>query len=168
LYKRVSALLFAVLVAAAVLAGCGGGSDSTSGGGTESDTSSSGPAPTKAVFIKEADKICEKADGELNEEVTEYAEENNIPTGKEPTEDQTIEIYEAVVLPNVSGQAEGIAQLTPPEGDEDTVEGIVSSLEEGVSEAEEDPQQLVEGKNPLEDASKKATAYGMKVCGAEG
>jgi predicted lipid-binding transport protein (Tim44 family) len=172
--RKLLTALFAVFAMAALVAGCGGGSDSSSSSGGDTGSSestdsesSSGSAPTKAVFIKEADAICSKADGELNEEITDYAEENNIDTEKEPTEDQQIEIYEEVVLPNVGGQGEAIAELTPPEGEEEAVEEITDALASGVEEAEEDPKQLVEGKNPLADASKKARAYGMKTCGSE-
>ena len=169
--KRALAVLFACLAIAAVAAGCGGGDDTTSGGDTTGggeSTEASGSVPTKAVFIKEADKICGDADETLNEEIGEYAEDNDIPLEKkEPTEEQQVEIYEAVVLPNVAQQGEEIAALTPPEGDEETVEGITDALAAGVEDAEADPQQLVEGKNPLADASKQARAYGMKSCGSE-
>lgn len=168
--KRVLAALVACLAIAAVAAGCGGGGDSSSSGDTTSggSTEASGSAPTKAAFIKEADKICGEADEQLNEEVAEYAEENGIPIEKEePTKDQQVELYEAVVLPNVAQQGEDIAALTPPEGDEGKIEEITDGLAEGVEEAEADPKQLTEGKNPLADASQKARAYGMKTCGSE-
>jgi hypothetical protein len=169
LHKRKLALaLFAVLAIAVIVAGCGGGSDSTSGGGSSSEAESqSGEAPTKAAFIKEADAICSKADGELNEEVTEYAKEHNIPTNKEPSKQVQGEIYAAIVLPNVGRQGEEIGELTAPEGDEETIEELVESLASGVEEGEEDPEGLTEGKNPLADASAQAKAYGMKQCGAE-
>ncbi len=166
--KRALVALFACLIVV-VAAACGGGGDSTSGstGGGES-SEASGSAPTKAAFVKEADAICEKADEELNEEVESYAKENGIPLGKEPTKAQQEELYAEVVLPNVGRQGEEISALTAPEGDEDEVGEIVDALDAGVEEGEADPSGLVEGKNPLADASSKAKAYGMKVCGSEG
>jgi hypothetical protein len=164
LSKRVLAALLACLAIGLVAAGCGGGGDTTSGGGS---TSESGAAPTKAVFVKEADAICEKGDEELNEEVESYAEENGISTKKEPPKAQQEEVYAEVVLPNVAKQGEEIGALTPPEGDEAKVEEIVQALESGVEEAEANPGLLVEGKNPLAGASAEAKAYGMKVCGSE-
>jgi hypothetical protein len=165
------AALFACLAIAAVVAGCGGGGDSTSSGETGSggeSTEASGSAPTKAVFIKEADKICGDADEVLNEEIGEYAEANDIPLEKEePTQAQQVEIYEAVVLPNVAKQGDEIEALTPPAGDEGTIEEITDALAAGVEEAEADPKQLTEGKNPLADASQQARAYGLKNCGSE-
>jgi hypothetical protein len=164
--KRALVALLACLAVAAAVAGCGGGSSTSSSSG-DSSAASSAP-PTKAAFVKEADGICRAADAELNEEIESYAKENGIPLGKEPSKQQQIEIYEAVVLPNVKGQGDEIATLTPPRGEEEAVEEIVDALSEGVEEAEADPAELTEGKNPLAAASSKAKAYGMKVCGAEG
>jgi hypothetical protein len=169
LIKRVLATLVACLAIAAAAAGCGGGGDSTSGGATGGgeSTAASGPAPSKATFIKEADKICGEAEEELNEEVLEYAKENDIPLKeKEPSEDQQIEILEAVVLPNLAVQSEKIDALTPPEGDEGTIEEITDELNEGVEEGESDPQSLNSEDNALNAASKKAKAYVLKTCGA--
>jgi hypothetical protein len=163
--KRALMALFACLAVAAVAAGCGGGGSSTSSGGESS--SDSGSAPTKAAFIKEADAVCKVADDELNVELEAFATENGITQKKQPTKAQQIQGYEDVVLPNIKQQSEELGELTPPEGDEDAVGEIVDGLDEGVEEAEADPEQLVEGKNPLAGASSKARAYGLKVCGSE-
>lgn len=167
--KRVLVALIACMALAVVAAACGGGSDSTGGDTTSGgeSTEASGSAPTKAVFIKEADAICADSNEAMNEEISEYAEENDIDIEKEPTQEQQVEVYEAVVLPKVAEQGEEIAELTPPAGDEAPVEEITDALAAGVEDAEADPQQLTEGKNPLADASKKARAYGMKTCGSE-
>jgi hypothetical protein len=158
LIKRVLAALVACLALALAAAACGGGGSD--------DTGAS--APTKAVFIKEADEICANADETMNEEIGEYAEENDIPIDKEePTTEQQLQIFEAVVLPNVAKQGEEIAALTPPAGDEEAIEGITDSLAAGVEDAEANPKQLTAGKDPLADASKQAHAYGMKSCGSE-
>ena len=150
------------LVALLAIAGCGGGGSSSSSESTESE--SSGSAPTKAAFIKEADAICGKADAVMTEEITSFAKEKGIPIEKEePSEDQEVEIFDAVVLPNVGRQAEEIAALTPPEGDEATVEDITDTLATEVVEAEE--ADGVPDESTLEEASKKAKAYGLKTCG---
>jgi hypothetical protein len=162
LYKRKFVFaLIAMLALAVVGAGCGGG------GGSSSSTSSDagGEAPTKAVFIKEADKICGEDEEELVEEVKAFAKENGIPLGKEePSEAQQGELFRAVVLPNIGRQAEGIAALTPPEGEEETIEDLTDTLSSEVAEAE------AEGGAPRQDtlaeATKKAKAYGLKVCGS--
>ena len=171
MYKpRLAATLVALVALVAVVAGCGGGGssssstggDSTSGGSTEAD--SGGAAPTKAAFIKEADKVCGDAEDELTEEVTEFAEEHNIPIEKsEPSEDQQTELFQEVVLPNIARQGEELAALTPPEGDEGTIEDLTSTLEDEVTEAEEEGGV---GDTALAGATKKARAYGFKRCGS--
>jgi hypothetical protein len=170
LYKRrLATALFALVALVAVVAGCGGGGstssssggDSTGGGSTEAD---SGGAPTKAAFIKEADKVCGDAENELTEEVTEFAKEHNIPIEKsEPNEDQQTELFQEVVLPNIARQAEELAALTPPEGDEGTIEDLTSTLESEVEEAEDEGGV---SDTALAGATKKARAYGFKICGS--
>jgi ABC-type glycerol-3-phosphate transport system substrate-binding protein len=165
--------LLAALAIALVAAGCGGGGGSSSGstsdttadsGGSSTESESSGPAPTKAAFIKEADAICSKADAVMTEEITDFAKENNIKIEEEePSEDQEVEIFDAVVLGNIGRQAEEIAALTPPEGDEATVEDITDTLSTEVAEAEEAGG--IPDESTLEEASKKAKAYGLKTCG---
>jgi hypothetical protein len=164
-------MLAALLALAALVAGCGGGdsSSSSSSGSTSADTSesseSTGEAPTKAVFIKEADEICGDADAVMAEEITDYAKENDIPIEKEePSEDQQVEIFHAVVLPNIHKQAEEIATLTPPAGDEDTVEDITDTLLSEVEDAE--GEDGIPDENTLEAASEKAHDYGLKTCGS--
>jgi hypothetical protein len=163
LYKAGFIAILAALLA--VVAGCGGGgssSSSTTGGSTELD--SGGAAPTKAVFIKEADKVCGDSEDELTEEVTEYAEEHNIPIeGEGPSKGQQTELFQEVVLPNIARQGEEIAALTPPEGDEATIEDLTSTLEGEVVEAEEEGGV---GDGALAGATKKARAYGFKTCGS--
>lgn len=180
--RKLVLALIALLALAALVAGCGGGSSSEGGSTTgteggsaeaerdsgESETSpghSGGPAPTKAAFIREADAICRKADAAVTEEITEYAEENEIPIseGEEPNEDQQIEIFHAVVLPNIATQAEEIAALTPPKGDEETIEDLTNTLSEEVAEAEE--ENTAPDGSTLEGATKQAHAYGFKTCG---
>jgi hypothetical protein len=141
---------------------CGSSSGSSSGGSTESD--SGGGAPTKAAFIKEADEVCGDAETELTEEVKEFAKEHHIPiSGEKPTEAQQTELFQRVILPNIAQQGEEIAALTPPEGDESTIEELTSTLEDEVGEAEEEGGL---GEEALAGATKLAKAYGFKTCGS--
>ena len=126
--RKLVPALVAVLALAAVAAGCGGGGSSSSGSSTTSGSgsgNSGGEAPTKAVFIKEADKVCGEAEDELVEEVKDFAKENGISLeGGEPSEAQQAELFKVVVLPNIGRQAEEIAALTPPEGEAGTIEDL--------------------------------------------
>jgi hypothetical protein len=161
-----AALFAAVLVA--IVAGCGGGGSSS--GSSSGDTSGGEEAAlTKKQFIAKADGICESKDEELNQEVEKYVKEEGLSETKKPSKDQEIELVENYVVPNIRSQGEEIGDLSAPEGDEETIEKIVTSLEEGADEAEEDPESIVGGNttNPFETATKEAQAYGMKVCGSE-
>jgi hypothetical protein len=174
-------VLALIALLAAFVAGCGGGSSESTGGTTaeggaaetesdsaESETSSGnsgGPAPTKAAFIKEADKICGEADAAMTREISKYAAENEIPIseGEEPDEDQQIEIFHAVILPNIGRQAEEIAALTPPKGDEGKIEELTDKLSEEVAEAEE--AEATPEESTLDGATMLAHEYGLKTCG---
>jgi hypothetical protein len=141
--RKIAATLFAVLAMAVVAAGCGGGGDSTGGSGStdggSTEADSGDAAPTKADFIKEADQVCTAAENELSDEVVAFAEDHNIPIKKEePSKAQQTELFHEVVLPNIARQAEELAALTPPEGDEATIEELTSTLEDEVVEAEEE------------------------------
>jgi hypothetical protein len=173
LYKRkIAATLVALLALVAVVAGCGGGGSSTgstgggtTGGETGGSTESSGAAPTKAAFIKEGDEICTDDEAELNEEIEDFAKENNLDLEKdELSSDQESELFQELVLPNIAKQAEDLAALTPPEGDEETIEELTDTLAGEVEEAEE------AGGKPAADtlagATKMAKAYGFKSCGS--
>jgi len=150
----------AVLAAAAAIlviaAGCGGGSDS-------SDSSS----VTKAQFVKEADAICTKGDKQNEKEFEEFAEEHNLSEGKEPSKEVQEEAVQDLVVPGVRQQIEEIDDLAVPSGDEAKIEEVVTSVEEGLDELEEDPTLLFKGKNPLGKGSKLAREYGMVKCGSE-
>ena len=166
MHKRKLVLaLVAMLALAAVVVGCGGGGSSSSGSTTSTDAGSSGSggeAPTKAVFVKEADKVCGEAEDELTKEVEAFAKENGIEG--EPSNEQQAEIFQTMVLPNIAKQGEELAALTPPEGDEETIEDLTDTLAEEVAEAEEETG--VPADNTLAGATKQAREYGFRVCGS--
>lgn len=169
MHKRKLVLaLFAVLALAALVAGCGGGGSSSSG--STSDTTSTessdsgGEAPTKAAFIKEGDKICTDDEDELNEEIEAFVKEKGISGSEEPSEDLQIEAFHDLVLPNIAKQAEDLAALTPPEGDEATIEELTDTLSEEVEAAEEEDG--LPGEDTLKGATDMAKAYGFKSCGS--
>jgi hypothetical protein len=155
--------LFGVLAVGLIAGGCGGGGDDSSGDGTDS-VSSSASSLTKAEFIKQGDEICAKGDAAIEGEANEFADENGIDTEK-PTEAEQEEVIEQVVGPAIKRQSEEIADLGPPEGEEEAVEEIVAAVGRGADEIEEDPHAVLNGGNPLAEASKLANAYGFKQCG---
>jgi hypothetical protein len=153
--NRASLAVLAALVAlAAVVAGCGSDSETTE-------------SLTKAEFIKRADAICEKNEGKVTSEFEDYAEEKGWSEGKEPSKEQQEEALVDVVGPNVQAQVDAIRELEAPEGDEETIDEMLTAVEEGVEDLEENPGQLTSGKNPLAEGSKLARDYGLEKCGEE-
>ena len=155
--KPFIAVLAALAAISMIVAGCGGGDDSSS------DSSSI----TKAQFIKQADEICEKGNEENEAEFEEFAEDQGLSEGEEPTKAQQDEAITEIVAPGVRKQIEEIDALPVPEGDEKQIEAIVLSVEEGVVEIETNPDTLSAGISPLAEGSKLAKDYGLKACGEE-
>ena len=159
--KGILASALTAIVLGAIVAGCGGGDDSSSSGGDETAA-----ALSKAEFIKQADAICLKGNESIASEAEDFAEENDVDT-EDPTEAQQEEVVSEVVGPGVRQQAEEINELAAPSGDEAEIEAMVKAVESGAEELEEEPKALLEGENPLGEASKLARAYGLKECGEE-
>jgi hypothetical protein len=162
--RKLVLMLVAASALIAVVTGCGGGGSSSTTSTDGGSTDAGGEAPTKAVFIKEADKVCGESEKELVKEVKEFAKENGISLKTEPSAAQQGELFRSVILPNIGRQAEEIAALTPPEGDEATIEDLTDTLSSEVAEAEEESGAPAD--DTLKRATKKAKAYGFKVCGS--
>jgi hypothetical protein len=164
---KLSLAVAVVLAFAALVNGCGGGggSGSSAGGTTGPESKPAAPAnAAKAAFIEEADKICSKGNAKISEEISEYAEKTGISiTEKGPSEEQEIKIFHLVVLPNIGKQAREIAALTPPKGDEETIEDLTDTLAKEVAEAE---KAKGAADKTLRRATEKAHAYGLKTCGS--
>lgn len=150
--RKVTFAVLAVLLAAVVGFGCG------SDDGSES-------ALTKAEFIKQADAICEQGNARIEAEAEEFGKEHESEQG---TEEHQKQLVTEVVVPGIQAQAEKIADLGAPEGDEETIEEMIEAVEEGAAELEANPLAGMEGKAPLGDASKIARAYGLRECASEG
>lgn len=152
--KALLAVLAAFALLAAVVAGCGGDDDS--------ETTAT---ITKAELIKQGDQICEKANEQSETEAEEFAEENDF-TLEKASDEQLEEAVAEVLVPNLNGQIEDIRALGAPEGDEEQVDEILTSLEGAADEIEEDPSVVFDGE-VLKEPSKLAEAYGFEVCGEE-
>jgi len=147
-------LIAAVGAIALIVAGCGSSDDDSS--------------LTKAEFVKQADAICTKGDKQDEKEFEDFAKEHNLSEGKEPSKEVQEEAVQDIVVPGVRQQIEEIDELAAPEGDEAKIEAVVTAVEDGLDELEDDPTLLFKGKNPLGEGSKLAKEYGMTKCGAEG
>lgn len=154
--KASLAVLAALVAMAAFVAGCGSDDDGDS---------TTAESLTKVEFIKQGDRICEKANEQSETEAEEFAEENDF-TLEKASKDQLEEAVSEVLVPNLNGQAEDLEALGAPEGDEEQVEEIIVSLEDAAGEIEDDPSLVFEGE-VLKEPSELAKDYGFEVCGEE-
>jgi hypothetical protein len=157
--------VFAALCACCALVGVGCGSDdkkSDSGGGGASSTTA--PSISKSEFIAKADAICKKGDDAIN-----AAGAKVFPRGKEPSKEQVQQFATDSVVPALQGEVDQIRALGAPAGDEDTIDAMLKSVQEGVDQIKGDPSILTqqETPQPFKDANAKAKAYGLKVCGED-
>jgi len=154
--KRLICLPAGVLAVVLIVAGCGGGDDETS-------TASI----TKAEFVKQADIACKDTIGRIQADFLTFAKESKASSTGAPTKQQTLELVDVVLVPNLKQEVDEFRALGAPSGDEDQVEAIVAALEEGVEEAENDPEGTVERNAEVwVTSSELASAYGLKDCGS--
>jgi hypothetical protein len=160
--------MFTVLVLSAVAIGCGGGSEDEgtaatgASGTTGAATTAAGPA--KAEFVKQADAICKRG----GDEIHQGAEALKKRLGVEPTaslnKSQKEELIEAVVVPAVKKQAEGVAKLAPPPGDEIEVNELVAALGRVANAGQEDPGNILTTAGTVGAVNEVAENYGASEC----
>ncbi len=82
-------------------------------------------APTQEEYVAQADEICREADEALDAVI-----EDSFGT-EQPSREEIAEFTTDEAVPNLEAQLEELRALTPPEGDEDTVNEIYDSLAVG-------------------------------------
>jgi hypothetical protein len=138
-----------------ILLGCGSSGESTE----------TAAAPSKAVFIREADAICKKGDAKIQQDFRAFGKEHGFSTGG-PSDQEGEELVHQVLLPNLEKQADQIRALGAPSGDEEQIAAILEALEEGIEEVDAKPKHVFNGStDPFREANELAAEYGMKVCG---
>jgi len=161
---RVSASFVAVLVFAALIAGCGGGSSSDSGGSTASGEKSekpTGPPLSKKAMIKEGEAICGKIPANYNKKRAALEKELK-KKGQKPTKSE--ENLKAAVPP-LFVAVEEFEQLVPPKGDEAEIEAIIKALESAAKGLEEKPESELSGpKSPFNEFQTLTKKYGFEFC----
>jgi hypothetical protein len=141
-----SIILVSIGIGAVTASGCG-----------SSDSSDSASAPTKSQYVKEADAICAKAEGEQFQLIVAYKKKH--PTAEEE------EMVKPAAIPPLEEEMSGIKALATPEGDEDQVQAWINAFEASLQKVKNNPHSILNlRKNPFEDANKKAAKLGFKTC----
>ena len=147
MFKRYGCAITVAVLAAVAGAGCGGDDEKPL---------------SKAEYVKQGDAICKKAQASGEKKVEEMF--GDLGPNEKPSDEQLTTLVEDVIKPNTQGQLNDLRDLTPPEGDEDTVNGIYDGVEEGLAKVEDDPKILLSKDDPFAPATKKAEEYGFKEC----
>jgi hypothetical protein len=147
-----------VLVASALLWGCGSGEGSSTASGSSSPL-------TKAQFVKAAEEICEEG-LEGKEEVLKAAYEE-VEAGNYKGSRLTQKRKETAedMLPHYQQIAAELGELQPPPNDKAAVDDFLAKMKAGLAKAKANALSLVET-NPFEQADTAAKAYGLTICGS--
>lgn len=151
-----SALLFptVALGLALALTGCGGSDDGSDGAEQEPAAET---AISEADFVEGANTICLDASTELQAEADLLDESSDLEAFMTDT-----------AVPNFQAQHDDIAALGAPEGLEDQVEELLTSLQEGIDAIAADPNAAADTENsPFADANAAATELGLTDCDGE-
>ena len=155
-------LLLAALVAALTLAiaGCGGDDDETTTGasGASGATGAGGAPLSKSEFIAQADAACKSGNEALDKSGQKLFSDGS------PSTEEITQYVDQSFVPTIEGELDAIRSLTPPEGDEETIDDILQAAQTSVENVKDDPS-LLESGNPFKEADDLANQYGLKVCG---
>ncbi len=146
----------ALLVALALVSGCGGG---------ESDEISvTTGSLSKAQFIARADAICRAARSQFNREYIAFGKKHPIPASKAGQRKLLSEIVETTLVPNYEPRFEEIGALGAPSGDEEKVSEFLTAFKLRLDEIREKPTELSANPYPFKEVAKLAKAYGLSGC----
>jgi hypothetical protein len=140
------------LIAASILAGCGGGSSS----------STSSEPLSKSEFLAQGNAVCAKGGKEI-----QAAGQKLFSQSKAPSQAAQEKFVTDTLIPNIQSQIDGIEALPAPSGDEDQVKAITDAAQSALDKAKADPSVLTDqggGSDPFAQANKLAKSYGLDQC----
>ena len=158
-WRAVLALAGALAVAAV---GFGCGDDSSGSSDTQVATSAD---VDKAVYLKEADTVCNKTNARIEEGWSDFVKSHGgDPTKAFEGEDAETEFATTVVLPEKQRQVDEMSELTAPKSDQKEVEAILAAYQEGIDLGEGDPKLVMTTPGVFKYAAKTAENYGLTEC----
>jgi hypothetical protein len=139
-----AALPFAA--AALVLVGCGGDDDN---------------GLSKSEYIKQGNAICTKGNAVIDKAARQQFQ-------AQPTPAQFAAFAKSTLIPTISGEIDDLKALKAPKDDADELSQLYDDAEAALDKIKANPALAgAEGANdPFADVNKRATAYGLTVCGS--
>lgn len=177
--RRLAVVAIAMLVAV-LAAGCGGDDDdgdaaatatttngaaTTSGGGDDASTDAP-PSAGKAQFITRADAICKATESKIGAAATKLRTDGT--QSGTLSKDRVATFFTSVSVPAYERMIGQLRDVTPPQGDEQAIDGFVSALAKALSTVKANPKKYAsrEVADPFATANKRARDLGLKVCGS--
>lgn len=148
--RPISHILAVLPILSVLAAGCG--------------SSEGEAAPTRAEFIKEADAICIRTDAIVLRKVKELAKAHPAWASDLSKKSAGSEVITLITAPEIKKEAEGLASLTPPDGDGKMMSRYVAEIETGVREIERDPTRFTNDFGAFRRVNEVGTKYGFKSC----
>jgi hypothetical protein len=140
-------LLVLALATGLVAAGCGDDDD---------DDGDGGEALTKEEYLAQGNQICAQGNAELRQS-EDFNFNDPAAVGAFVTD---------TLVPNIQGQIDQLREGIP-EGDEETVNGILDDTEAKLDELEADPASLQEDADPFAEINMRLDEYGLTTCAGE-
>lgn len=151
--RRAMIVIVGALVAALLAVGCGG-----------EDEEIATATVSKPEYMESLVTICDRTYASVRDEYEVYVKEHGENAFDDP--DRIEEYTDTVLIPAREQQADEVRELGAPKGDEEEIESIVAAYEDGVAEAEEDPENAVKGAyGPWVPATELVKKYGAQDCG---
>ncbi len=149
------ALVAAAVAAVLLVAGCGDG-----------ESSSAASSISKEEFVAKADAICKRGTKRMEAGLADFLTDG----GKiqKPSQADNEEFVVTVLTPSLRQEIKELRALGVPDGDEEKVEAMIGSLEEGLDTAEDDPAVVASGSTDIVFgiASRLAGEFGIEACGS--
>jgi hypothetical protein len=158
-YRWISGVAVAVLALGVFGVGCGGGSDSGS--------SDSEPVAhvSKAQFLKTAAAVCVSFSKErLAAGEASYNKKVRAAGGKVNNQDLKVlaeEVLAEAIIPSLRKQQEELEAVGAPAADEEKIEKMLQSMEQGTDSIEEEGFEKL-NYNQFDPFEEEAKAYGLK------
>lgn len=162
---RLRVVLLAATIAV-VAAGCGGGDSGDSTSASSSSEEGSG-APSRAVFIEQANEVClEKREGTL-EKVAAYQNAHRSDGLSRAALAKAA--VRAALLSTIATEAAALQALQAPAGGEGEVEAILATLERELGEARREAHDNYdEVEDYFADSDREMREYGLVECQKQG
>jgi hypothetical protein len=135
--RRLRVLVLIAALPVASVAGCDGDEEK--------------PAPTKKEFIAQAEAVCRAAERDLD------AAGTGLYTG-DGVDEEEVALVKEKILPIFRRQVDELRELTPPRGDEQTIERALAAAERDLDDLIEDPGAVPKG---WQEFMRRFVRYGM-------